>query len=167
MSDKLKDLPTGYKVASPAALVAMVCFFMPWVLVSCGNQPLVSLSGWELTVGTTVTVFGQTSEVAGSPMLLIVLLAGLGVFVLMYLFYRTGVLTKLDGWGLVSVGVISLIVLIVTILQRFQEVSERFQEAVQVEYQYGFWGVVLGYAAVILGGVMNIMSERDIKQKNN
>ena len=163
MSDKPRDLPTGYKIASPAALVAMLSFFMPWVLVSCGNQPLASFSGWDLTVGTTVTTFRGESPVDGSPILFIALLAGLGVFVLMFFSMKTGKITKLDGWGLVSLGVISLLTIIVVILSRFQEVSESSQGAARVEYQYGFWGVVLGYAAVILGGVINIMSERDVK----
>jgi hypothetical protein len=39
---------------SPAIYgVIILCFFLPWVSVSCQGQPIVTFSGFQLAKGTT------------------------------------------------------------------------------------------------------------------
>lgn len=150
---KLAKLPKGHKVASPAATIAILCFFLPWILVSCSGQPIKSFSGWELAAGTSMAIgFGQAQEIPGNPILFLVLLAGLGVLALAYFALQRGAATKLDGWGLIGLGALPLLVL----LPQLGGQNEAAQQGIQIDYQYGLWGVILGYIAVIVGGVLNL-----------
>lgn len=36
------------------AVVVVICFFLPFVQLTCGGQQIASLSGWDLATGTTV-----------------------------------------------------------------------------------------------------------------
>ena len=47
----VRTLSNGHKVGSSGAGVAMLCFFLPWVMVSCGNQPIASFGGILLMLG--------------------------------------------------------------------------------------------------------------------
>lgn len=169
--NQLNALPKGHKVASPAAAIAMVCFFLPWVLVSCGNQPITSLSGWELAAGTTLEWMGQKlSPIPGRPLLFLVFLAGIGVLALGYLALRRGSVRKLDGWGLIALGGLPLLALL-TLLSGQNEAVEALQEGsdmmakdlIKVDTQYGLWGVILGYIAVIAGGILNLRESRSVR----
>lgn len=153
----LSRLSKGYKVSSSGAGVAVLCFFLPWIRVSCGGQSVATLSGWELAAGTTVGAGFSAQQVPGEPILFLVLLAGLGVLALAYFSLQRGYLTKLDGLGPIGLGVLALLVLFI----QFSGARERAaQQGFVVEYQYGFWGVVLGYIATIVGGVMNMRDQQ-------
>ena len=152
----LSRLSKGYKVASPGAGVAVLCFFLPWILVSCGGQG-VTLSGWELAAGTTVGVGFSAQQVPGEPILFLVLLAGLGVLALAYFALQRGYLTKLDGLGPIGLGALPLLVLFIQFSGTREQAA---QQGFVVEYQYGLWGVVLGYIATIVGGVMNMRDQQ-------
>lgn len=52
------------KVSSPLFLLALLCFFLPFVKVSCQGQPVASFTGVQLATGTDLTqpgtgIFGQ------------------------------------------------------------------------------------------------------------
>ncbi|HOU24644.1 MAG TPA: zinc ribbon domain-containing protein [Anaerolineae bacterium] len=52
------SLSLGQKVSGTAALLALVCFFLPWVTVSCGTSW--SLSGYELATFSTSSQYGSS-----------------------------------------------------------------------------------------------------------
>lgn len=168
---KLNALPNGHKVASPAAAIAMVCFFLPWVLVSCANQPIDSFSGWELAAGTTLELMGQkVTDIPGRPLLFLVILAGVGVLALGYLALRRGSVTKIDGWGLIVLGALPFLALLTLIggqnaaTQALPEGSDMIKpDMIKLSTQYGLWGVVLGYIAVMVGGVLNLKDALNVR----
>jgi len=144
-------LSKGYKTASPGAPVAALCLFLPWILVSCSGQKVASLSGWQLAAGTTVGAGFGAQQVPGTPVLFLVLLAGLAILALAYFARQRGRVAKVDGSALIGLGGIPLLVLL---MQFGGTQSDAARQGIDVEFQIGFWGVVLGYIAAIVGGVL-------------
>lgn len=152
MDDVLEKTSKGHKVGSGGAAVAILCFFLPWVLVSCGDLQ-VKMSGWQLAAGTTIGEGYFAQQIPGKPILFLVFLAGLGVLALAYLAYKRGMLTPIDGYGLIGLGALPLLIL----LAQFSGSKEQAaRQGVYFEYQFGLWGVVVGYIAAIVGGVLNL-----------
>lgn len=146
-------LSKGHKVASPGAAVAVVCFFLPWILVSCGGQSVGSFSGWELAAGTTVRAGFSQQNVPGSPLLFLVLLAGLAALAVVYYAWKRGNATPTDSYALIGLGALPLVILF---LQFSQSQSQAAQLGMKVDFQIGLWGVILGYIAVIVGGAIDL-----------
>src|SRR5690242_11255927 len=75
--------PVGKRIRrfSPALFgLAAACFLLTFVQFSCGNQPVMSLTGIQLVTGTTIekpSIIGppQKQEVPGEPFALVALLA--------------------------------------------------------------------------------------------
>lgn len=42
------------RISTGLFVLIIACFFMPFVIVSCGNQPIVAISGMELATGTAI-----------------------------------------------------------------------------------------------------------------
>lgn len=154
MNDKL--LP-GHKVGGSGAAVALVAFFLPWILVSCNGQPIAELSGWQLAVGTTVGEGFGAQSIPGRPIFFLVALSAIAVLALTYLAWQRGTLIPLDGFGLISLGIVPLLILMV---QFGDSRSEAAQQGFDLDFQYGLIGVVLGFLAVLTGGIMNMRADK-------
>ena len=66
----------GNKIVAPAASIAFVSFFLPWITVSCSGQTVESVSGFQL------------AKDVNSPELYLVLLAALGILAVVFLVYQ-------------------------------------------------------------------------------
>jgi hypothetical protein len=80
---------TLVKLARAAKIVALLCFILPWVTISCSGQTLVSMSGLTLATGKVVArnpVTGATEAHAGAPEVLVIVGALLIVFALLMSF---------------------------------------------------------------------------------
>lgn len=153
MNEMIEKSSKGHKVGSSGAALAILCFFMPWMLVSCGGQTA-KISGWQLAAGTTIGSGFSAQQMEGKPILFLALLAAFGVIYLAYSAYKLGSLTPtMDGYGLIALGVLPLLILFIS----FSGVKDQAaQQGVYVEFQFGLWGAVLGYIAAIAGGVLNL-----------
>lgn len=153
MNEIITKTSKGHRIGSSGAALAILCFFMPWLLVSCGGQTA-KVSGWDLAAGTTVGVGFSAQQIPGKPILFLVLLAALGVIVLAYLAYKRGALKpKMDGYGLIGLGALALLILFIS----FSGAKEQgAQQGIYVDFEFGLWGAVLGYLATIVGGVLNL-----------
>lgn len=149
----IEKFSKGYKLSSSGAALAILCFFLPWMLGSCGGQT-VTLSGWEMAAGTRVGQGFFVQQMEGTPILFLILLAAFCVIYLAYTAYNRGSLIPImDGYGPIALGVIPLLILLIT----FSGVKEQAaQQGIYVEFQFGLWGSVLGYLAAIAGGVLNL-----------
>ena len=56
----------SFNFARAAKLAALLLFLLPWVTVSCGQQTMASMSGYELATGT-VTVHNPMTGAAQHP----------------------------------------------------------------------------------------------------
>lgn len=157
-SASVERVSTGYKVSASGALAAIMFFFFPWIVTSCGGVR-VEQTGWDLAAGSTINYGFGSEAIPGDPVLFIVLIAAFLVFPLLFFAYQRGMLQPLlDGIGLIATGAIPLFVLLLFYLASQSEASDAGLYGIQVEYQFGLFAVILGYIAVIAGGVMNLRS---------
>ena len=152
MNEIIEKSSKGHKVGSSGAALAILCFFMPWMLVSCGNQSA-KVNGWALSAGTTVGSGFYAQQIPGKPILFLVLLAALGILYVAYLAYKRGSLAQVDSYGLIALGAVPLLILLI----QFSGVKDQAaQQGVYIEYQFGLWGTVIGCLAAIAGGALNL-----------
>lgn len=153
MNEMIEKSSKGHKVGSSGAALVILCFFMPWILVSCGGQTA-KVNGWDLASGTVVGSGFAAQQIEGKPILFLVLLAAFGVLYLAYTAFKRGSLTPMmDGYGLIALGAVPLLILFIS----FSGVKDQAaQQGIYVEFQVGLWGTVLGYIAAVAGGVLNL-----------
>ena len=58
---QLLNIARGFK------LIALLCFLLPWITVSCADQTLVSMSGYDLAAGSVTVHNPMTGEVRHPP----------------------------------------------------------------------------------------------------
>jgi hypothetical protein len=89
-------VPTGSKIVSIAASLAIIGFFLPWALVSCNGEPMVTMTGAQIATGGSMpTPFGMTDPLPGNPILFLPFGAVALVFLLFIIYYiirRAGIL---------------------------------------------------------------------------
>jgi hypothetical protein len=145
-----KKLPTGYKIASPGLLAALVCFFMPWVLQSCGNQAPREYSGWQLAIGNGV----EGGKYTGNLLVLLSLVAILVLLIFVIQSAGRGSLKVQDTYGVLLTSVLVLLIV-------FQQFLTAPAKGVARELLYGLWGFIAGWLLVLIGGVVNIVERRN------
>lgn len=141
----MKKLSRGYKIISPGLLLALIFFFMPWVLTSCGDEPMQEYSGWELAVGTNAK-----DGYNGNLMVMLSLAAVMLIIIFMISFIRRQRLAFGDSYGV-------LITSVVVLLLMFQQFLTTPAEGINREILYGFWGFLLGWIIILMGGVVNLV----------
>lgn len=142
----LKKLSSGYKIASPGMGMAFVFFFLPWVLQSCGNEPMQQYSGLQLAIGNSAQGEGYKGNI-------FVLLTLAALFVILFFavqYTRSGVLTARDTYGVLVTSVFVLLVL-------FQQFLTAPSEGVNRQVLYGLWGYIVGWLLILIGGVVNLV----------
>ncbi len=145
-----KKLSSGYKIATPGLLSTIVLFFLPWVLTSCGTDPMQEYSGWQLAVGDRASGEGYSGNI-------IVLLFLVASIVLLFFAFRSlqrASLTAMDGFGVAVTSVIILLLL-------FQQFLTTPGEGINREILYGLWLYIVGWVVVLIGGVVNIMERKN------
>jgi len=152
MNDLIAKTSNGHKISSAGAALAILCFFLPWILASCGGQTT-SLNGWQLSAGSTTGSGYFAQQVPGKAILFLVLLIAFAVIAIAYLAWRRGHLTQTDGFGPIGLGGLALLILLITFSGAKAQAA---QQGIYFEYQYGLWGVVIGYIGTIIGGVLNL-----------
>ena len=144
-----KKLSTGYKIGSPGLLAALVCFFLPWVLQSCGNQPMQPYTGLQLAVGNGV----EAGKFTGNILVLLTFVALIVLLVFFFQYVRRGSLKARDTYGVVLTSLLVLLIL-------FQQFLTTPGKGVNRELLYGLWGYILGWLLVLIGGVVNLVQQR-------
>lgn len=159
MDEIIEETSKGHRFASVGAALAVLCFFLPWILVSCGGQRF-SFS-WQLAAGTSMGAGYFAQEMPGKPVLFVVLVAGLLALGVAYAAYKRRRLTEMDGYGLMALGAVPLLVLLT---QFSGSKNQAAQQGMYTEYQFGLAGVVIGHLAVIAGGAFN---QRELSMEAN
>jgi len=143
----------GNKVIGPAAAIALVCFFLPWLFVSCEGRPLVTMSGWQLAAGGEVETSSGSEEVEGDAELFLTLAAPIGALFLLFLAYQRRVAIRSGALATLGLAVMSLAILYIKFSDIFSRAAE---DGLTVELKYGFWGTVLAHVALLLGAALNL-----------
>ena len=139
-------MPRWFKTTGVASSIILTCFFLPWVMVSCGNQEVVSVSGWRLAAGGEVDTAMGTQSVQASPELFLVLIAAIGCLVLAYVAYRNNSRINLALYGSAALAAASLLDFWI----RLSQLNSETQKAgLDVSSEAGFWGTLLGNVVII------------------
>jgi len=154
-------------LARALKLIALLLFLLPWVTVSCADQTLVSMSGYDLATGAVTAhnpLTGQTSRPPGSgaPDLPVLIAAALIVaaLVLSFVARRAAAMASLAALA-VAAALIAYTVLVRLPEKARESISEYRPEAaagppmidqaqilrlIRVETSAGFW---LTLAAIV------------------
>lgn len=148
----LSKLTRGNKIVGTAASIAVICFFLPWVLVSCGGQPVASINGWQLAAGGSVNTGYVSQPIPDSPVLFLVLLAALVALATVYLVYKD----QLEARRAAVMATISGAVALFTLFIRLSGAQSQTSMGVSVQLEVGFWGTVLAHVGIIVGAVLDL-----------
>ena len=135
----------GRMISSLAALFLILCFFLPWVTVSCSGRPVATVSGQDLAAGLTVETFGNAEHFEGETILYLVPLAGALALGLALIGGRAG-----RGASIVQI-VLAVLVALLLYLTWSNMQSQVRQYNFDVSLKVGFLGSV--FAAYALAEV--------------
>jgi hypothetical protein len=147
---------------SPAAFVlALICFFLPFVTFSCQGQKIASLNGVQLATGTTLQqpqMFGppKSQKVDAEPLAalaLLALLAGAGLSLLKG--------KKGAGMSAAFAG-LSFIFLLALKSKLDGDAVRQGGGAIQVNYEAGFYLVIVLLLAAIGAGIYTLAAGKGI-----
>lgn len=148
----------GKIFSGSAALVVLLCFFIPWISVSCGGQEIATFSGYELTTGKEIDLGIGSEEVEGDLYYLVVPLTVIVVIGLVMLDSLTGFPRSLSAVGQVSAAFFSLIILVYKWIETRSESSDI--GFVSFSPEIGVVGVVLGLMAIMVGAVISLIERK-------
>jgi hypothetical protein len=152
----------GSFITGPAAVLAFVAFFLPWVTSSCRGQEVATLSGYELATGTTVQVrpvplapFEQTREIPGQRRLFAIPFAAIVCLALVTLVVLRWLRPAPAGAVIVVLAVGCLLIMVNRILEMR---SQADQNGFDVRTRYGAAAVIVAFGVVLVGGVIDIVT---------
>jgi hypothetical protein len=156
------SIPLGSKIVSIAATLALIGFFLPWVLVSCNGQPMVTMTGYQITTGGRIpTTYGLSDPLPAVPILIGTLGASalvLLLFITHYIIRRLGIIISIFQVVLGFLGAGSMILAWKKFLALYAGEGEYFFMPVSMTVQslYGAWITTIGIAGIIIGGILSI-----------
>jgi len=136
------------KILSPIFGLILVCFFLPFVNLSCQGQRLMTLSGIQLVTGTTIeqpVLFGQRSpvqRVSGEPLAILAFLcaiAGLGL--------SLRAMYKSFTFGPTIAGIAGAVLLLLLRSKLDSDALKQTSGMLQVDYIVGFWITFVMFSA--------------------
>ncbi len=154
------------KLSPVSYILALLCFLLPFVQISCGGQKLVSLTGVQLMTGTEIKppneIFGMKAESSDLKMTsksktdpnwfaAIAFVAGLaGVLFALVKMERGGLIGGIAG----AVGAVSLLIMRVNISGELSK--NPMGAAFTIDYEAGYY---LALLLLIFGAVTLLMAE--------
>jgi len=152
----------GNLIVGPAAVVAFVCFFLPWITSSCQGQEVATLSGRELAAGTTIQVrpipgapLSRPQEIKPQRRLFAIPVAAIACFVLVALAVLRVIKPQLAGLVAAILAIVCLLVLLDRTLATRKQAD---QNGFDVSLRYGAIGTTLAYVAVLIGGLISMFT---------
>ena len=145
----LRGLTIGRKLSGSGALLALLCFFLPWIEFSCAGMQ-VRASGFEVAT---------SSEMGGARWLLF--LVPLAALAVLWLIYRALNRHDLTPWrtsgGTLLAGLAGLLstAAVYVGLQNARNDPSNLGFGLFLNLLAGYWGAVAGFVAVLAGGFLD------------
>ncbi|MBW4616223.1 MAG: hypothetical protein KME21_23705 [Desmonostoc vinosum HA7617-LM4] len=140
-----KLLENGKKVSASLFAVILICFFLPFVTVSCDNRPVFQMSGVEMATGKTVStpdIFGsqtQSQKIPGdSRAALVFAAAALGIGTSLIKIRKSSLISA----GIGAFGLVMLLSLKSEIDKQIINNGASYA-GFKADYGVGFWGSIL------------------------
>ena len=144
---------SGRILALSGAVLAIICFFLPWIGFFSGGAQVSSLTGLKIGAGPVVQMSAGTVVFRGSPTSYLVLLVGLVILGLVFFAFRRGYATEWDGFATVGLSLITLLILWGQFAQAQRAAAEL---GVNLQFQYGLLGVFLALVGLFVAGVLDL-----------
>lgn len=130
----------GAKKFSPAIFgIVIICFFLPFINISCSGQKIATLSGIQLVSGTTM----EGRKINPEPWAVVAFISSIAGLGLSFMKSRkSSILAAVSG----AIGVISLLLLKAKI---DNDMLKKGKGVIQVEYDLGFWLTFLLFLSAI------------------
>jgi hypothetical protein len=156
-----KILEHTKKISASMFALILVCFFLPFVTISCENRPIVQLSALELTTGKTVETpqfNGQTKSQnipgdAKAALVLVAAAAGIGTSLLK--FRRSSLISA----GVGAFGVLMLLALKSGIDSQLVDKGGG-ATGFKADYGLGFWGSTLLFLSAIALNIYQFFNKK-------
>ncbi|MFZ6017846.1 MAG: zinc-ribbon domain-containing protein [Nitrospirota bacterium] len=145
---------------SPAIFgIALICFFLPWVNVSCAGQKVAAFKGIQLVTGTTIEVPGiyedkKVEKVKGEVLAILVFLSAVIGFVLSFLKGKKGNL------GPAIVGGFGTILLLLLTVKLDNDISREGEGMLQLNYTVGFYLTLILFLSAIGINIYSMVREK-------
>ena len=139
-------------ISTTAALIVLLFFFLPWVTVSCEDEDIDTLSGFDLSVGTDIDFGVGTEELDPDPIIFVVPLAAVAVVGLVILSTTGALRPSLASAGQIAAASMGLMVLAFKWLDARNQASA--YDFVSVSIQIGVWVTVISFVAIIIGAAL-------------
>jgi hypothetical protein len=146
----------GKILSGPAAVLVIVLFFLPWISVSCDDEPLGSFNGLQLATGTVPEGSDElleSSDLGGEPILFVVPLAGAISILLMAITFWKSSFEENAGWGRIIAALLGVLVLVLEWLQLQSQNDSRFE----IVLEPAMWGTIAGLLFTGLGGLVDVL----------
>ncbi len=147
-----KKAGIGHFISGSGALLAIVSFFLPWLLISCSGQELARMNGWQLAVG--MKDMEQTGMDSGSPILLALLVLAFLAAVLVILIFIRGRFGKWEGFAFIAAGVAAAAILTIFLLANQPSKSDMQFAAIEIKPMAGLFMTYASYLLLVVGGAL-------------
>jgi len=130
-------------------VLVLVCFFLPWVTVSCSGQPIGQFSGYDLAAGVNAAAV----PIPGDGWLFSVPIVALVALVGGALAFVNRDWERATGVAVTAVSLLGLLIL----AWRWLRFRVLFGDLVAAAAEPGFWLMLAGLALMVLGGVVSVI----------
>ncbi|HMG48070.1 MAG TPA: hypothetical protein VK614_11485 [Allosphingosinicella sp.] len=159
-------------LARIAKVIALLLFVLPWVTISCAEQPLITMSGVDLATGHVMMhnpMTGATESPPGASggdiwVILAALLILAGLAASFVLKGRNGLIANMAGAGLAAAALAYTVLVRIPHEARSGNAAgaassggpspEQIAQMIQVKVQIGFWLTLLALVAAIVLDVL-------------
>ncbi len=136
----------GRFVSGSGALLVLLFFFLPWILVSCGGQPMGTMSGWELAAGTSL----GGEHVDGNPVVFAFLVIAILALAIAIALRHSIAFAAVE----VFLGIGAIIFLLILYMQMRQEVMQELGGLIRLTPKAGLIGSLIGFFFIATGGAI-------------
>jgi hypothetical protein len=144
----LSKLTKSHRIIGPSAGASLLCFFLPWVLVSCEGQPVASFSGFQLAFGGQINSPAGVIPLNASPDLLLVLLGIVAILGMIVLVYQGRMIAARTTRFITGIVGLNLVILLWRMLTAGSSASSQGGPTVEVSLQLGYWITLLAHGAM-------------------
>ena len=151
-------------ISRSAATLLVICFFFPWISVSCSGQQITA-TGYELATGIEDMQNSSQGEAYSNGDMSYFLIPAIGVIVLVasFIFGLSLARTIYLASGIVGFGF-----LLLKMFDFQQQVSDLKNQGyiVNVTYEMGWWLALLSLAGIIAAGILSRTEEKSDAVQN-
>ncbi|RAM51493.1 MAG: hypothetical protein C6Y22_11280 [Hapalosiphonaceae cyanobacterium JJU2] len=153
---------TSTKKISPALFsLTLICFFLPFITISCRQEPLVTLNGVEVATGKEIqspSIFGEPvrkEKIPGEPLAALAFLSGaIGLGTSFLKAKKSAVIPA-------GCGAAGFILLLIVKSKIDNEILKQGQGLILVNYGFGFWLAFFLFICATLINIYIVVQDQD------